>query len=31
MFTLAGVQPQNGSKKNGVNSIIEFTILTHQH
>ncbi len=27
MFTLAGVQPQNGSKKNGVNSIIEFTIV----
>lgn len=27
MFALAGVQPQNGSKKNQQNSLIEFTII----
>ena len=27
MFTLAGVQPENGSKRNEANSLVEFTII----
>ena len=27
MFTLAGQQPSEGSKRNDVNSLVEFTIV----